>query len=269
MANDKACRLFGYSSPELIGMSLSMLIPTSSHRVSETLEEELIEADGLSRIPGEVVEAVRHGGEVVTLCLWICRVRSHCLLMLEPIQSITAALSFQQDGNIVTCDPTCARLYGFTDPEEFLGQHITDFLPSVHIPVPGREIPQGTMQQRVVGVTREGATFPLILSLTRSDMEGLSPVEEYNASLSVLSSISGLITLNTDGSIQELNGSFSRSLFGYERTELLGKSVTFLMPGFFHCMRSAGEEPSPPLTPAEETLERPRSCDTGESCQLE
>ncbi|XP_075425661.1 PAS domain-containing serine/threonine-protein kinase isoform X2 [Ascaphus truei] len=262
MANDKACRLFGYSSPELIGMSLSMLIPTSSHRVSETLEEELIEADGLSRIPGEVVEAVRHGGEVVTLCLWICRVRSHCLLMLEPIQSITAALSFQQDGNIVTCDPTCARLYGFTDPEEFLGQHITDFLPSVHIPVPGREIPQGTMQQRVVGVTREGATFPLILSLTRSDMEGLSPVEEYNASLSVLSSISGLITLNTDGSIQELNGSFSRSLFGYERTELLGKSVTFLMPGFFHCMRSAGEEPSPPLTPAEETLERPRSCDT-------
>lgn len=55
MANDKACRLFGYSSLELIEMSLSSLIPASSHRISEVLEEELTEADGISRVPGEVV----------------------------------------------------------------------------------------------------------------------------------------------------------------------------------------------------------------------
>lgn len=54
--------MFGYSSLELIGMSLSMLIPASSHRISETLEEELIEADGISRVPGEVVSDIYYRG---------------------------------------------------------------------------------------------------------------------------------------------------------------------------------------------------------------
>ncbi|KAM4771152.1 PAS domain-containing serine/threonine-protein kinase [Rhinophrynus dorsalis] len=261
MANDKACRLFGYSSPELIGMSLSTLIPSSSHRISEALEEELVEADGLSRVPGEVVEAVCRGGDMIMLCLWIRRVQNQCLLLLETAKKITATLSFRQDGRILSCDSTCAHLYGYMDPDELLGQHIMDLMPSIHIPLPRREILQSMRQQRVVGVTRDGATFPLNVILMEPSIEEVSPVEEYYASLSVLSSISGLITLYSDGCIRGLNGSFSRSLFGYDHTQLIGKNITFLIPGFFHYMQSLGDEPSPLMTPPEETLDRPRSCD--------
>ncbi|KAG8541983.1 hypothetical protein GDO81_027738 [Engystomops pustulosus] len=215
--------MFGYSSLELIGMSLSMLIPASSHRISETLEEELIEADGISRVPGEVVEAVRNGGEMIVLCLWIRRVKNQCLLFLDTVQIITTVLSFQQDGRIVSCDPSCAQLYGYMDPEELLGQHITDLMPTIHIPRHRKELSQSIQQQRVVGVTRNGATFPLSLTLINDFPDEVSPVEEYYASLSVLSSINGLITLSPDGNIQGINGTFSRSLFGYDRTQLLGK----------------------------------------------
>ncbi|KAE8604518.1 hypothetical protein XENTR_v10014730 [Xenopus tropicalis] len=261
MANDKACRLFEYSSPELIGMSLSQLIPASSHRVSEALEDELTESDGFSRVPGEVVEAVRRGGETITLCMWIRRIQNQCLLLLETVQQITATVSFRQDGRILSCDPTCARLYGYMEPEEVLGQHITDLLPTVNIPLQGREIPQNLRCQRLVGVTRDGANFPLSLNLSEASVDTGSHVEEYCASLSILSSINGLITLRPDGSIRGLNGSFSNSLFGYDRTQLLGKNITFLIPGFYHYMRSAGDEPSPLLTPLGETLDTSGSSD--------
>ncbi|CAJ0946238.1 unnamed protein product, partial [Ranitomeya imitator] len=538
MANDKACRMFGYSSLELIGMGLPMLIPASSHRISETLEEELIEADGISRVPGEVVEAVRNGGEVIVLCLWIRKVKSQCLLFLDTVQIISTVLSFQQDvckqpqspkltpdfhnkpvcandkkksllpllswglmpsstlfgdsvgrrifiysdplhkgpwtiltssasgaghlsrvrrlrrvlwlgaggaavppapfsffggrfcgavvrrcvrpvprcrsrgnklksrlqayyrpqrsmaapppeigsegseedkgsifllrsvcpdpslqpwghrtgesvdslieavnqflgiedelasssdhkvsfkrakwahrvfsshpefedlirrnqehpdkrfsgqralkaivslltaeayahspvspnerlgekdftGRIVSCDPSCAQLYGYMDPEELLGQHITDLMPTIHIPRHRKEMSQSIQQQRVVGVTRNGATFPLSLTLIKDFPDEVTPVDEYYASLSVLSSISGLITLFPDGIIQGINGTFSRSLFGYDRTQLLGKNISFLVPGFYHYMRSAEDEASF-LSPPEEAQVRSKSCD--------
>ncbi|XP_018423400.1 PREDICTED: PAS domain-containing serine/threonine-protein kinase [Nanorana parkeri] len=260
MANDKACRLFGYSSMELIGMGLSSLIPASSHRISEVLEEELTEADGISRVPGEVVEAVRNGGDVVMLRLWIRRVQSQCLLFLETAQTITTVLSFRQDGRIVSCDLSCAQLYGYTDPEEVLGHHITDLMPSVQVPHHKKEMSQSIQHQKVVGVSRDGVTFPLSLTLIEDFSEGVSSVEEYYGSITVLSSISGLITLLPDGSIKGLNGNFSHFLFGYDRSQLLGKNITFLIPGFYHHMRSAEEDPSL-LTPPEDLRAPARSCE--------
>lgn len=72
-------------------------------------------------------------------------------------------------------------------------------------------------------MSRDGVTFPLSLTLIEDFAEGVSSVEEYYGSITVLSSISGLITLLPDGSIKGLNGTFSRFLFGYDRTQLLGK----------------------------------------------
>ncbi|KAM8953174.1 PAS domain-containing serine/threonine-protein kinase [Pelodytes ibericus] len=261
MANDKACKLLGYSSPELIGMSLGVLIPVSSHNISEALEEELTEADGLSRVPGEVVEAVHREGEKIMLRMWIHRIKNQCLLFLENVHNITAALSFQQDGTVVSCDPTCARLYGYMDPEELLGQQVTDLLPSIHIPLPGKEMSKHVRQQRIVGKTRDGATFPLLLTLVEVCLDGIQRVEEYCAGLSVLSSVSGLITLYKDGSIRGLNSTFSASLFGYNQAQLVGKNIMFLIPGFFHYMRSAEMEHSPLFTPSKDTSRRSRAHD--------
>nr|DBA25972.1 TPA: hypothetical protein GDO54_010289 [Pyxicephalus adspersus] len=205
------------------------------------------------------VEAVRNGGDVIILRLWIRRLQSQCLLFLETAQTITTVLSFRQDGRIVSCDLPCAQLYGYTDPEEVLGLHITDLMPSVQVPNQ-KEMSQSIQHQKVVGVSRDGVTFPLSLTLIEDFAEDVTSVEEYYGSITVLSSISGLITLLPDGSIKGLNGTISRFLFGYERSQLLGKNITFLIPGFYHYMRSAEEE-SLLLTPPKDIRAPARSCE--------
>lgn len=49
------------------------------------------------------------------------------------------------------------------------------------------------------------------------------PEWSYSASIWVFSTISGLITLLPDGTIYGINHSFALMLFGYGKTELLGK----------------------------------------------
>lgn len=56
MANDKACKLFGCSSQELVGQKLSHLISKSSQEVWEAVGEEYLETDECSTvISGTVV----------------------------------------------------------------------------------------------------------------------------------------------------------------------------------------------------------------------
>lgn len=105
--------------------------------------------------------------------------------------------------------------------------------------------------QRSVGRAREGTTFPLSLKLKvnfpaekvaevpndpllvldteilEDDMTALSLECSFCATIWVFTTISGLITVQADGTIRGINNSFSLMLFGYEKKELLGK-VKFL-----------------------------------------
>lgn len=83
--------------------------------------------------------------------------------------------------------------------------------------------------QRSVGRARDGTTFPLSLKL-KSKTSGKAVAESevasepgYQASVWVFCTISGLITLLPDGTIYGINHSFALMLFGYGKTELLGK----------------------------------------------
>lgn len=102
--------------------------------------------------------------------------------------------------------------------------------------------------QRSVGRAREGTTFPLSLKLEvnlpvedtipvpdkpapvpdaeilEDDTSITSPVDcSFRASIWVFTTISGLITVQADGTIYGINNTFSLMLFGYEKKELLGK----------------------------------------------
>lgn len=62
------------------------------------------------------------------------------------------------------------------------------------------------------------------------------PSLEYSGSVWAFTPLSGLLLLHTDGSIYSIHNHLALSLFGYSKEELLGKSVTFLMPGFYGWM---------------------------------
>ncbi|XP_070701720.1 PAS domain-containing serine/threonine-protein kinase [Pempheris klunzingeri] len=72
-----------------------------------------------------------------------------------------------------------------------------------------------------------------------------SPALEYSGTVWVFAPLSGLLLLHPDGSIYSIHNHLALSLFGYNKDELLRKSVTFLMPGFYGWMSDLHSKSSP------------------------
>ncbi|KAM5228661.1 LOW QUALITY PROTEIN: PAS domain-containing serine/threonine-protein kinase [Ctenodactylus gundi] len=258
VANDKACKLLGYSSHDLIGQKLIQFFVHLDSDVAEALSEEHVEADGRAAVVfGTVVDIISRSGEKIPVSVWMKRVQQDrglcCVVVLEPVERISAWVNFQSDGTITSCDSLFAHLHGFVSGEDVVGQCITDLIPSVKLPPPGHHIPENLEIQRSVGRARDGTTFPLSLKLKPKPSSEVAANSEANselgywASVWVFCTISGLITLLPDGTIYGINHSFALMLFGYGKTELLGKNITFLIPGFYHCMDLAYDSSLRPL----------------------
>ncbi|NXL94768.1 PASK kinase, partial [Alectura lathami] len=271
VANDKACKLLGCSSQALIGQKLSHFVSQCSQETWEAVDEECLETDECSSmISGTVVDVTSCLRGKIPASVWLRRVSSkdsqRCVVLLEPVERLSACVSFRADGAVTSCDLLFAHLHGYPTLEEVVGLHIKDLIPSVQIPLLGQKIPQNLRIQRTVGRSREGNMFPVSLKLRLVLLEEDEmavqnssvlqtgkevPVTDYHysATVEVLSTISGLITVQSDGTIQSIKESFALTLFGYEKKELLGKNITFLIPGFYNNMERSDDcsLPSPPL----------------------
>ncbi|KAM6178480.1 PAS domain-containing serine/threonine-protein kinase [Rhynchocyon petersi] len=252
VANDKACELLGYSSHDLIGQKLTDIFLKSDSEVLGALSEEHVEADGCAAVVfGTVVDIVGRNGEKIPVSVWMKRIRQGsrrcCVVVLEPVERVSACVSFLCDGTITSCDSLFAHLHGYASTEEVTGQRIVELIPSVQIPPHGEPISKNLRIQRSVGRARDGTTFPLSLKLKSKpgpdEVEGgpPMPVPGYTASVWVFCTISGLVTLLPDGTIYGINQNFALMLFGYGKAELLGKNITFLIPGFYSYMDPAAD----------------------------
>ncbi|XP_031974769.1 PAS domain-containing serine/threonine-protein kinase [Corvus moneduloides] len=272
VANDRACKLLGCSSQELIGQKLSHLISRSGQEAWEAVSEEYLETSECSSVvSGTVVDVIGHLNEKIPVSVWLRQIRSkdtqRCVVVLEPVERLSASVSFTVDGKITSCDLLYAHLHGYPTLEAVVGLHIKDLIPSVQIPPLGKKIPKNLRIQRAAGQSREGNMFPLSLKLEVSHLEeeqaavqkdeipqaeGSLPRYQYSATVVVFSTISGLITVQSDGIICGISDSFALMLFGYEKKDLLGKNITFLIPGFYNNMeRSSGC--SLPLSPLDDS----------------
>ncbi|XP_029882831.1 PAS domain-containing serine/threonine-protein kinase isoform X4 [Aquila chrysaetos chrysaetos] len=281
VANDKACKLLGCSSQEVIGQKLSCLISKSSQEVWEAVGEEYIETDECSLVvSGTVVDIIGRFKEKIPVSVWLRRIRSKdsqcCVVVLEPVERLSASVSFRVEGEITSCDLLFAHLHGYPTLEEVVGLHIKDLIPSVQIPPLGKKIPKNLRIQRAVGRSREGNAFPLSLKLQVSLLEedqaavqkdGVPQTEKegsftgyhYSATVVVFSTISGLVTVESDGTICGIKDSFALMLFGYEKKELLGKNITFLIPGFYNNMERSSDC-SLPLPPLDDSMGTEGEC---------
>ncbi|XP_061492658.1 PAS domain-containing serine/threonine-protein kinase isoform X2 [Rhineura floridana] len=238
------------------------MISKSNWDIMEALKEEHAE-EYEAVVPGTVVDVISHNNEKMPVSIWMKRMKTHCsqycVVVMEPVERFSASVFFTSKGEITSCDPLFAHLYGYSSSEDVVGQYITDMIPSIQIPEPGKKIPKNIKIQRSVGRAREGTTFPLSLKLKRNlpvedipALNNLTPVVDaeiledgttslpvdcsFCASIWVFTTISGLITVQADGTIYGINNTFSLMLFGYEKKELLGKNITFLIPGFYKYM---------------------------------
>lgn len=88
-------------------------------------------------------------------------------------------------------------------------------------------------KQRATGRTRDGASFPLSISLKPKYGKDLKKLDRdkdfaddqlfYKGMVWVFANISGLVTFTADGIIHSCNHNFSLMLFGYDEKELVGK----------------------------------------------
>ncbi|XP_009069726.1 PREDICTED: PAS domain-containing serine/threonine-protein kinase, partial [Acanthisitta chloris] len=233
VANDQACKLLGCSSQELVGQKLSQLISKSSQEVWEAVSEEHLGTDECSSlVSGAVVDVTGRLSEKIPVSVWLRQIRSkdaqRCVVVLEPVERLSASVCF-----------------------------------GVDIPPLGKKIPKNLRIQPAVGLSREGTMFPLSLKLQVSLLEGgpvavqkdgvlqteegSLPGYHYSAAVVAYSVISGLITVQSDGIICGIKDSFALMLFGYEKKELVGKNITFLIPGFYNNMERSSDCSLPPL----------------------
>ncbi|KAK5859909.1 hypothetical protein PBY51_021426 [Eleginops maclovinus] len=70
------------------------------------------------------------------------------------------------------------------------------------------------------------------------------PALEYSGTVWAFAPPSGLLLLSPDGSIYSIHNHLALSLFGYDKDELMRKSVTFLMPGFYGWMSDSDRKTS-------------------------
>ncbi|XP_062467120.1 PAS domain-containing serine/threonine-protein kinase isoform X3 [Pezoporus occidentalis] len=102
VANDKACKLLGCSSQELIGQKLSHFISKSSQEAWEAVGEDYIETDECSSVvSGTVVDVIGHLKEKIPVSVWLRQIRSKdkqcCVFVLEPVERLSASVSFTVD----------------------------------------------------------------------------------------------------------------------------------------------------------------------------
>ncbi|CAL8281687.1 unnamed protein product [Lota lota] len=276
-ANQQACRLFECSVSELVGKKLWAVLRKTSQVLDKALSERYLQPDGsVAAICGKVVDAVTLSGEV-PVSVWaeerLQDRQQHWLITMEQVERISASISLAQDGGIISCDTVFAHLHGYLQAEELTGVSIMDLIPDLQIPVQGHVISKMQRIQRVCGRGRKGSAVPLCVRLQgevfcrrapgdlarsgegteqgpseqplRTDPSPAPSGPVFSGTAWAFAPLSSLLLLRPAGSISSIHGHLALSLFGYAEEELLAKSVTFLMPGFYGWMCGSYRGASP------------------------
>ncbi|KAK4319850.1 hypothetical protein Pmani_009237 [Petrolisthes manimaculis] len=213
---------------------------------SDVLQEaEILKKEGQVLYSGKVVSLVSAEGKQQFCSLWLKALpkeeekegetrqerEARWVAVLEPVELLTSKAVLNPDGVIQSHEPSFPTLFGHPRETKLEGARVVDFIPSLKLPQDNHQIIEEEFAwQHCTGFTPDLSTFPLeaTLSSTHAGAEACITLELW-----VLSHMSGLVVVDTEGRVVDYNRSFTRLMFGYTDDQLIGKCVTQLIPGLY------------------------------------
>ena len=246
--NKHACRLWGVSGQELVGVPITKLLSQNLSGIGasgmEFWDEVLSSKGEVVKINGKVMKALTASNGEVPVSVWLKRLGSgknrekeRAIIVIEPVELTTAILQVDAHGKINDFEAWVPTLFGYASQNELIGKPLSLLIPSLKSPL---DIPQSDGGIPVTGKTKFGACFPLIIDLMVAREfidQGSSVLLSLNALfpiiITVFRSVSGLVSLKEDGTIYGCNHNFSSFIFGYGDVELRGEPITKVIPDFY------------------------------------
>ena len=246
--NKHACRLWGVSGQELVGVPVTKLLSQNLSGIGasgmEFWDEVLSSKGEVVKINGKVMKALTASNGEVPVSVWLKRLGGgksredeRAIIVIEQVELTTAILQVDSHGSINDLEAWVPTLFGYVSENELIGKPISLLIPSLKSPL---DIPLSDGGIPMTGKTKSGTCFPLILDLmvAREFIEqGLSVLLSFNALLplviTVFRSVSGLVSLKENGTIYGCNHNFSSFIFGYGDVELRGEPITKVIPDFY------------------------------------
>jgi len=174
--------------------------------------------------------------------------RMHALLEA----AVDGIISIDEGGVIQTINPAAERLFGYS-ADEAIGQNVKMLMPppyrGEHDSYLARFLATGEKKvigigREVVGLKKDGTTFPMELSVAEARVGGerifmgiVRDITERKRAeerfrLIVESAPNAIVMINAEGQIVLVNAQIEKS-FGYCREELVGQPVEILVPQRF------------------------------------
>jgi PAS domain S-box-containing protein len=273
LINAQAERLFGYTRTELVGQKVEMLVPTRfqlvhpQHRdqyfgdpktrnMGTGLELSGRRKDG-SEFPVEIsLSPMTIGGEIVAASAirdMTNRIRAETRFRTLIESAPDAMVLVDPNGIIVMVNAQTERLFSYSK-KELVGQKVELLVPHRFRQRHPRHR-DGFFRSPAArgmgtgldlwGLRKDGSEFPIEISLSPIETENgilvSSSIRDITERKAAESKFRGLleaapdaiIIVNPRGDIV-LTNSQSENLFGYSRSELLGRKVELLIPERFH-----------------------------------
>lgn len=219
-ATKRACQLFGVDD-------------LSDKNFSQYFKQEIIWEDDV--MSGKILELVRNDGEIIPVSVWLKKHTDidsqRCIAVIEKVIRIGTSFVINRQSDVVNFDDGFASVFGRSPEYE---EKIQNFIPKLKITSSSLEdtnVPK-QFEQCLCGVSFDEGNFKLTnkFPLCITMHENPENKDQYLCDVIVYSSISGVISVDEDGMVENLNETFSHLLLGYSKKELQNESIFDLIP---------------------------------------